>query len=210
MVEDDVFPNSREFHLKVSKELKENEVYSANAVYKEEFLGDLAHSLKRLVNLEFLLPKVDYVAGPPQKMERVDKLDDARRSMSLKRNNSAVMVSRPNDLSVSRNVSIVMPAPARQPSMVITSNPNNPFYHLQQNTGVNRSEVTTPLLQKSGRMSNFSSGLKMIKETKREITPRDNMSNMSSLTSSRASCPNKENEVLAKSTYIDTNSSFYR
>ena len=35
VVEDDVFPNSRDFHLKVAKELKENEVYTASAVYKE-------------------------------------------------------------------------------------------------------------------------------------------------------------------------------
>jgi len=35
IVEEDVFPNSRDFHLKVCKELKENEVYTATAIYKE-------------------------------------------------------------------------------------------------------------------------------------------------------------------------------
>jgi hypothetical protein len=50
-VEHEVFPNSNEFHQRVSKELKENEVYSANVVYRDEFLADVAFALKRLVNL---------------------------------------------------------------------------------------------------------------------------------------------------------------
>ena len=35
--------------------------------------SDLVYSLKKLVNLEFLLPRVEYVEGPPPKVERVDK-----------------------------------------------------------------------------------------------------------------------------------------
>ena len=82
--------------------------------------------------MEFLLPRVEYVEGPPPKVERVDKLDDFKRSMSLKRNNSAVVVStKPTDLKVSRNISTVVPR-ASTP-LVITSNPANPFYQLQQN-----------------------------------------------------------------------------
>jgi hypothetical protein len=33
-VEQEVFPNSKDFHLRVSKELKENEVYAANVIYR--------------------------------------------------------------------------------------------------------------------------------------------------------------------------------
>ena len=66
VVEEDVFPNSNDFHLKICKELKENEVYTASAVYREECLADLAYGLKKLVNLEFLLPKVEYIHGPPR------------------------------------------------------------------------------------------------------------------------------------------------
>lgn len=50
-VEQEVFPNSNDFHLRVSKELKENEVYSANVVYREELLADIEFGLKRLVSL---------------------------------------------------------------------------------------------------------------------------------------------------------------
>lgn len=166
IVEEDVFPNSREFHLKVCKELKENEVYTATAVYKEECLADLVYSLKRLVNLEFLLPRVEYVEGPP-KFERADKLDDARRSFSLKRNNSAIVMSRPHDLRISQL------APKHTTSIVMSSN-SNPLNLLQQ-YAMNRSEVASPMLHKSSRLSNCSnfasnlqSGLKIIRETKRE------------------------------------------
>ena len=66
VVEEDVFPNSQEFHLKVCKELKENEVYRATAIYREDLLGEMSYYLKKLVNLEFLLPRVEYVEGPPR------------------------------------------------------------------------------------------------------------------------------------------------
>ena len=202
IVEEDVFPNSREFHLKVCKELKENEVYTATAVYKEECLADLVYSLKRLVNLEFLLPRVEYVEGPP-KFERADKLDDARRSFSLKRNNSAIVMSRPHDLRISQL------APKHTTSIVMSSN-SNPLNLLQQ-YAMNRSEVASPMLHKSSRLSNCSnfasnlqSGLKIIRETKRENTQAENRS----MTNSSVSCTNKEND-LARSCYIDTGSSFY-
>ena len=205
-VEDEVFPNSRDFHMKVCKELKENEVYTAAAIYKNEFLVDLEHSLKRLVNLEFLLPRVEYIEGPPPRAERADRLDNMNRSMSLKRNNSAVVISnRPSDLRVSTNFSTIQPS--KKSSLVITSNPNNPFYHLQQNLSGFRTEVASPTLYKTSRISNISSGLKTIQETKRENTHRQEPS---SLASSRASVINKENDMLAKSTYIDIGSSFYR
>jgi len=61
LMEEEVFPNSKEFHLRMSKELKENEVYTASAVYREEMLGEIVLALKKLVNLEFLLPRVEYV-----------------------------------------------------------------------------------------------------------------------------------------------------
>lgn len=51
VVEEDVFPQSREFHLRVCKELKENEVYTANAVYRQDVLKEIEYGLKRLVNL---------------------------------------------------------------------------------------------------------------------------------------------------------------
>ena len=148
------------------------------------------HSLKRLVNLEFLLPRVEYVEGPPAKVERADKLDDVKRSVSLRRNNSAVVISssKPtNDLKVCRNVSTVLPKPVQQ--MVITSNPKNPFYQLQQNIPNFKTEVASPTLFKTSRLSNLSAGLKIIKETNRESSQRDDAS--SSLTSSRLSYATK-------------------
>ena len=206
IVEDEVFPNSRDFHMKICKELKENEVYTAAAVYKNEFLVDLEHSLKRLVNLEFLLPRVEYIEGPPAKAERADKLDNVKRSMSLKRNNSAVVItSRPSDMKVCRNISTIQPS--KNSSVIITANPSNPFYQLQQNLSGFRNEMATPTLYKTSRISNISSGLKSIQETNRENTHRHEPS---SLTSSRTSGINKENDLLAKSTYIDIGSSFFR
>ena len=98
-VEEEVLPNSHDFHLKVCKELKENEVYTANALYREDLLTDLGYYLKKLVNLEFLLPRVEYVEGPP-KAERAEKLDDFRRPSSMHKNNSALlMVNRVSDFS---------------------------------------------------------------------------------------------------------------
>jgi hypothetical protein len=40
-VEQEVFPNSTDFHLRVSRELKENEVYAANVLYREDLLPDI-------------------------------------------------------------------------------------------------------------------------------------------------------------------------
>jgi hypothetical protein len=153
VVEEDVFPNSREFHLKVCKELKENEVYTASAVYKEEVLGELVYTLMKLINLEFLLPRVEYVAGPPQSQERVDKLDDMRRSLSLRRNNSAVVLNRPPEVRTGQNMaqSIITSFTPRycQPIAI-----GNPFNQLQQ--FISRSEVASPTLTKSSRISNYS------------------------------------------------------
>ena len=129
-VEEDVFPNSREFHLKVCKELKENQVYTASILYKQECLADISFGLKRLINLEFLMPKVEYVQGPPkvQKMSRVSQLDDVRRSQSLKKNNSAVLFSKPVDVRIpSRNISNMMPK--HTTSIVLNA---NPLTNLQQ------------------------------------------------------------------------------
>lgn len=124
--------------------------------------------------------------GPPPKVERVDKLDDVKRSLSksMKRNNSNVVLSRPSDLSISRNISSIK----QNPSLVITTNPSNPFFQLQQNVSAIRSEVASPTLYKNSRLSNksTSSGLKIIQETKREITGRE-----SNLSSSRSSVLNK-------------------
>jgi hypothetical protein len=60
-VEQEVLPNSNDFHLRVSRELKENEVYAANVIYREDLLTDVEFHLKRLVSLEFLLPRVECV-----------------------------------------------------------------------------------------------------------------------------------------------------
>jgi hypothetical protein len=84
IAEEEVFPNSKDFHLKICKELKENEVYTASAIYKEDLLSELSFSLKRLVNLEFLLPRVEYVEGPPI----LERADEPRRPNSLRKNNS--------------------------------------------------------------------------------------------------------------------------
>lgn len=114
IVEEEVFPNSKDFHLKICKELKENEVYTASAVYREEFLGDVIFGLKKLINLEFLLPRVEYVEGPP----KIERADDIRRANSLKRNNSASavfsnmrqsnIISTPTKSQV-RNISALLP-----------------------------------------------------------------------------------------------------
>ena len=76
--------------------------------------------------------------------------------------------------------------------------------------------MASPLLHKSSRLSNSSnfvsnlqSGLKIIRETKRENTTHTNLGENRSMTASNVSCTNKEND-LAHSCYIDTGSSFYR
>ena len=78
--------------------------------------------------------------------------------------------------------------PRNTTSIILNSAPYNPLLQLQQ-FAVNRSEVSSPTLAKSSRLSNMG-GLKMIRETKRETNFDDNRS---SLASSNVSYLNKEN-----------------
>ena len=134
----------------------------------------------------------------------MDKLDDVRRSMSLRRNNSAVILKTP-DQSVKRTINAL--APKQTVSVVL---PSNPFQQLQPFSN-NRSEVSTPTLHKSSRLSNFTPGLKIIRESRREGTNYDTNRSMTASSISNANgLPNKENDLLAVSTYIDSGSGFYK
>lgn len=156
-VEQEVFPNSNDFHYRVSKELKENEVYTANAVYNEQFLADLAFSLKRLVKLEFHIPRVECV-------EDIRREDYMKRSNSMKKGSASMMVS-PNtkqymDFSKVRNVSAIN-SPSKQSMSIVMPTP--PIQQiLNSNTFKNQGESG---LSKS---SKLTSALKSIRETKRE------------------------------------------
>lgn len=56
-MENEIFPHSDDFHSKVAKELKLNEVYTPSVNYHSEFTAELNTVLKKLINLEFLMPR---------------------------------------------------------------------------------------------------------------------------------------------------------
>lgn len=121
-------------------------------------LGDLSFALKRLINLEFLLPRVEYVEGPP----RLERADEMRRTNSLRKNNSASAIFsniRQADLTPSkaRNVSSLLP---KHTTSIIMPPSAYPFQQLMSKSN----EVMSPLT----RSSRLGAGLKIIRESRRE------------------------------------------
>jgi hypothetical protein len=187
-VEKEVFPNSQEFHLRATKELKENEVYTASVSYRQDLLPELTNHLKRLINLDFLLPRVEYVVelGRGQSREQV-------RPQSLRKSTSSVVLTSPRvgDANL-KTFSVFNPKPTT--SVILTSAPVSPVLNSLRNQSMTGSML---------RSSRLACDLKSIRETKREISGIDSSSSLTS------SLLGKEND-LAHSTYYDSSSNFFK
>ena len=153
-VEQEVFPNSEEFHLRVTKELKENEVYTASVNYRRELLPELTGQLKRLINLDFLLPRVEYVVNlapglvREQSQSRPQSLRKSA-SSSIILNNSSIMSGSP----MRSSISVLNPKPTT--SIILNSTPSPVLKTLR-----NQSAIGTSSLMRSSRLGN---DLKMIR-----------------------------------------------
>lgn len=124
-----------------------------------------------------------------------------RRANSLKRNNSASAIFtnvRQTETTPSkyRNISSLLPKHA---TSIIMPPSAYPFQQLMSKSN----EVMSPLT----RSSRLGTGLKIIRESKRESMQGEDSK---SITSSNVSYNGKENEGLAHSMFIDTGSSFYQ
>lgn len=167
-VEQEVFPNSSEFHLRVSKELRENEVFTATTIFRDDLLPDLSFTLKKMVNLEFQIPRVQ--------LEDLRR-DDHRRGNSAKKGTNSLIVS-PSanqfyDFSKVRNVSAVL-SPAKSSIPILMPTP--PIQQILNNSAFkSQNEV--------GKVSRLSSGLKIIRESKRENVANEDRSMSSSCVS---------------------------
>lgn len=116
------------------------------------------------------------------------------------RSASAVLMVPRQELVANRlkNNSAFIPKPAQS---FLMSNNSSPLQQIQQQL-MRSSEGGSPLLAKGSRLG---SGLKIIRESKRESVGNDESRSM---TSSSVSYGGKEN--LAYSTFYDSGSSFYK
>lgn len=168
-VDRQVLPGSSEFHTKISKQLKENEVYTASAIFREDLLSDVTFSLKRLVNLEFILPQMSTY------LEQAEK---SKRASSAKKTNSSLLVrtTQPmNDFTKVRNVSAIL-SPTKNISVMM---PTPPIQQILAMSGLyNRNQAGTPTMMSKG--SRLSSGLKIIRESRRQNVPNDEVQSFTS------------------------------
>jgi hypothetical protein len=125
-------------------------------------------------------------------------MEQARRGNSVKKSASLMLSSSQPNFSRVRNVSAVL-SPNKQ-SFLVTA-PLVPAQTVQQILTPSMLRMQTENISKASRLS---SGLKIIRESRRE----NNQDEVRSITSSSVSC-DKEND-LAHSTYCDTGSSFFR
>lgn len=158
-------------------------------IYREDLLADVEFHLKRLVNLEFLLPRMECLEA------RGADLQQQKRGDSLKKSASVVMSAGQSPFSRVRNVSAVV-SPGKT-SMTTNTRP------LMQQPILSPAMLRMQM-ENISKASRLSSGLRIIHESRKESLQDE----VRSLTSSSVSC-DKENE-LAHSTYCDTGSNFFR
>lgn len=115
-------------------------------------LSDVTFSLKRLVNLEFILPQIS---------SYLEQTETVKRASSAKKPNTSLLVrtTQPmNDFTKVRNVSAVL-SPKKNTSVVM---PTPPIQQILAMSGLyNRNEPGTPTMMSKG--SRLSSGLKIIR-----------------------------------------------
>ena len=88
-------------------------------------MADVMFALKKLINLEFILPKVDYTAE--------FRREDVKRSQSMKRNQSAINFSAAVPSSPKRMVVSTYPPQKAHIKLNVNVNPmQNPIHYIMK------------------------------------------------------------------------------